>query len=50
MMIGIVLSNVGAKTKKRFEHRSYNNTTETNGNTQIGESKAKFGINHVRKR
>ena len=49
-MIGIVLSNVGAEAEKRVEHRAYNNTTETNGNTQIGESKAYFGINHVRKR
>lgn len=46
-MIGSVLSDVGAEAEKRVEHRAYNNTTETNGNTQIGESKAYFGINYV---
>jgi hypothetical protein len=44
-MIETVLSDVEAEVEKRVEHRAYNKTTETNGNTQLGESKAYFGIN-----
>jgi len=46
-MIGSVLCDVGDEAEKRVEQRAYNNTTETNRNIQIGESKAYFGINYV---
>ena len=46
-MIGSVLCDVRAEAKKRVEHLAYKNTTEINGNTQIGEIKAYFGINYV---
>jgi hypothetical protein len=49
-MIGSVLFDIGAEAEETVEHRAYDNTTETPGNTQISESKAYFGINYILKR
>jgi hypothetical protein len=46
-MFWSVRCEVEVEAEKRVEQRAYNNTTETNGNTQIGESIAYFGINYA---
>jgi hypothetical protein len=44
-MIESIHCEVRAEAEKRVEHRPYNNTSKTNLNIQIDESKACFGIN-----